>query len=126
MRRLAWAGAVVASVLLTSQGRPAAQQPLFDLVIQGGRVVDGSGNPWTAADIGIRGDAIVAIESQLDASGSRVPRRLFVAPVDVAVSPYRRRYAVSSDASRFLINEKQDTGAGAITVVLNWTELLKK
>lgn len=35
-----------------------AQQEAFDVLIAGGRVVDGSGNPWFQADIGIRGDAI--------------------------------------------------------------------
>lgn len=32
----------------------------FDILIVGGRVVDGTGNPWTVADLGIRGDRIVA------------------------------------------------------------------
>jgi dihydroorotase/N-acyl-D-amino-acid deacylase len=34
----------------------------FDLVIEGARIVDGSGNPWYRADVLIRGDAIAAIE----------------------------------------------------------------
>lgn len=34
---------------------------MFDLLISNGRVVDGSGNPWYRADIGIEGDAIVAM-----------------------------------------------------------------
>ena len=33
----------------------------FDVVIENGRLVDGSGNPWTRRDIGIRGDRISAI-----------------------------------------------------------------
>lgn len=33
----------------------------FDLVLAGGRVVDGSGNPWYRADIGIRGGRIAEI-----------------------------------------------------------------
>ena len=41
---------------------PAAGQSSepFDVLITGGRVVDGTGNPWTVEDIGIRGDRIVA------------------------------------------------------------------
>jgi N-acyl-D-amino-acid deacylase len=35
--------------------------PAFDILILGGRVVDGSGNPWFRADVGIRGDRIAAI-----------------------------------------------------------------
>ena len=37
-----------------------AAQESFDIVIRGGRVVDGSGNPWVRADIGIVGDRIHA------------------------------------------------------------------
>ncbi len=42
---------------------PPAPAPLgaFDVVIEGGRIVDGSGNPWFAGDVGIRGDRIEAI-----------------------------------------------------------------
>jgi hypothetical protein len=33
----------------------------FDTIIANGRIVDGSGNPWYEADVGIRGDRIVSI-----------------------------------------------------------------
>ena len=33
----------------------------FDLLIKGGRVLDGSGNPWIRADVGITGDRIRAV-----------------------------------------------------------------
>lgn len=33
----------------------------YDLVIEGGRIVDGTGNAWYPGDVGIRGDRIVAI-----------------------------------------------------------------
>ncbi|MFZ0640021.1 MAG: D-aminoacylase [Candidatus Acidiferrales bacterium] len=33
----------------------------YDVIIRGGHILDGTGNPWYAADIGIRGDKIVAI-----------------------------------------------------------------
>jgi len=43
-------------------GLPAAAQPdRFDVVIRNGRVLDGSGNPWLRADIGIRDGRIAAI-----------------------------------------------------------------
>jgi N-acyl-D-amino-acid deacylase len=34
---------------------------MFDIVLAGGRVVDGSGLPWLEADVGIRGDRIAAV-----------------------------------------------------------------
>lgn len=37
-----------------------ADEP-FDVLIRGGRVVDGTGNPWFHADVGIRGDRVTAI-----------------------------------------------------------------
>ena len=48
---------------------PTAQES-FDIIIRGGRVVDGSGNPWVVADIGIRGDRIARIGGLTDASAS--------------------------------------------------------
>ena len=39
----------------------AAQEPEYDLVLRGGRIVDGTGNPWFLGDVAIRGDRIVAV-----------------------------------------------------------------
>lgn len=47
------------ALLLFFSGLAAAQD--FDLILQGGRVVDGMGNPWYRADLGIRGGRIAAI-----------------------------------------------------------------
>lgn len=37
-----------------------AQEP-YDLVVRGGKIVDGTGNPWRIGDVAIRGDHIVAV-----------------------------------------------------------------
>ena len=34
---------------------------MFDLLVQSGHVIDGSGNPWYAADVGVRNGRIVAV-----------------------------------------------------------------
>lgn len=43
--------------LLACRAAPAP----YDLVITGGRIVDGSGNPWFQGDVALRGDRIVAV-----------------------------------------------------------------
>jgi N-acyl-D-aspartate/D-glutamate deacylase len=40
-----------------------AQEPPFDLLVTGGRIVDGSGNAWYRADLGIRAGRIAALGS---------------------------------------------------------------
>ncbi|MFN8583271.1 MAG: D-aminoacylase [Gemmatimonadaceae bacterium] len=49
-------------LVLTVVPALSAQAPApYDVVIRNARVIDGTGNPWYRADIGIRGDQIVAI-----------------------------------------------------------------
>ncbi len=40
---------------------PTPADAPFDLLLTGGRVVDGSGAPWFAADIGVRDGKIAAV-----------------------------------------------------------------
>jgi len=48
----------------------SAQQQRYDLIIEHGRVVDGTGAPWFAADIGIRSGRIAAI-GRLDKANAK-------------------------------------------------------
>jgi dihydroorotase/N-acyl-D-amino-acid deacylase len=52
-------------VVLRSQAAP------FDLLIKNARVVDGTGSPWFASDIGIRGDEIAMVARRIDAASTR-------------------------------------------------------
>jgi N-acyl-D-amino-acid deacylase len=54
-------------VLLVLLGACSRQEP-FDIVIAGGNVYEGSGMPAMVADIGVRGDRIVAVGNLADAS----------------------------------------------------------
>jgi len=58
------------------------QPPAIDLVIRGGRVVDGTGNPWFMADIAVAGDTIVAIDASIDPGNAGIvdAQGLVVAP----------------------------------------------
>jgi N-acyl-D-amino-acid deacylase len=77
------AAAVVAALALAAAGtvQPVEAQD-YDILIRNGRVLDGSGNPWVAADIGITGDRIVAVGTLTGASATRVidAAGLYVAP----------------------------------------------
>jgi len=55
MKRIAVLLVLLASCATTSR------QPVLDLKITNGRIVDGTGAPWYRGDIGVRGDTIVAI-----------------------------------------------------------------
>ena len=57
--------------------QPAATQQneggrRFDVLIRNGRVMDGSGNPWLRADVGITGDRIAAVGRLTDAAAVTV------------------------------------------------------
>jgi len=63
----------VAAALLLAVGVHAqtpAQPPLYDVVIRGGRVLDGAGNPWIRADVAIRSGRIVKV-GRVDGAGRR-------------------------------------------------------
>jgi len=42
-------------------GAPSPDRGSYDVIIENGRIVDGTGNPWTYGDVGIRGDRIATV-----------------------------------------------------------------
>src|SRR5215813_12373422 len=58
-----------------------AAQP-YDIIIRNGHIVDGTGSPWYAADLGIRGGRIAAIGRLPDAAARKTidARGMVVAP----------------------------------------------
>jgi N-acyl-D-amino-acid deacylase len=81
----------VAVLALTLFSPLLAQQ--FDLVISGGRIIDGSGNPWFYSDLGVKGDTIAALGNLASASAARRidARGLVVAPGFIDIHTHARR-----------------------------------
>ena len=52
---------ILAGVALISAAQEPSSAQNFDVLIKNGRILDGTGNPWYSADIGVRSDRIVAI-----------------------------------------------------------------
>ena len=51
---------VLAAASSLAFGQNVAREP-FDVLIRGGKIVDGTGNPWFEGDVAIRGDRIAAV-----------------------------------------------------------------
>lgn len=56
--------------LFLAPALPATQTQTYDLMIRGGRIIDGTGNAWFRADVALRGDTIAAI-GRLDGATAR-------------------------------------------------------
>ncbi len=118
MRRLLIA--VFLLSLFTPVAHGQAQEPAsFDVLITGAQVLDGTGNPWVYADVGIRDGMIAAVGDLADAPAERVidARGKVVAPgfIDLhshgapgLASPDERRRAATN-----LVTQ------GVTTVVIN-------
>jgi len=71
MRTLKFAGlALVVCLVLPLLG--SAQSAPYDLVLRGGRIVDGTGSPWYRGDIALRGDTIARVAPSISDPARRV------------------------------------------------------
>jgi dihydroorotase/N-acyl-D-amino-acid deacylase len=90
--RRSWAAALVA--LASTAAAVLAQGPAaYDLVIRGGRVVDGTGSPWFRADVAIEDDTIAAVAPRVDGRATRVidASGLVVCPGFIDIHTHARR-----------------------------------
>jgi N-acyl-D-amino-acid deacylase len=65
---------IVAVVITCVATCAHSQTPKFDLIITGGRIVDGTGNPWFRADVGIQSGHIVEVGNLTGRAASRIIR----------------------------------------------------
>src|SRR5688572_25404051 len=75
----------------------------YDVVITGGRIVDGTGNPWFYGDVGIRGDRVVRIAPRGALADARAQRRieasgLVVAPGFIDIQSHSRSAFLTGDS----------------------------
>src|SRR5439155_22355255 len=53
--------ALTAALACAALATTSSQSETFDVLIRNGRVLDGSGNPWQAADVGVPDRRVAAI-----------------------------------------------------------------
>jgi N-acyl-D-amino-acid deacylase len=97
----------------------AAQEPAFDVLITGGRVFDGTGNPAVYADVGVRGGMIVAVGRLAGAPARRAitAKGKFVTPGFIDLHSHADRGLTSSDRRRRAAPNL--VSQGITTVVIN-------
>ncbi|HXG89268.1 MAG TPA: amidohydrolase family protein [Vicinamibacterales bacterium] len=87
------------ALALTSGGNPidaqaqSAAPRAYDLILRGGRIVDGTASPWYRGDIAIVGDTIVQIAPRIEAPAGRVidVSGMVVAPGFIDIHTHARR-----------------------------------
>ena len=67
---------MVLALACTSPRTAPTTSGAYDVVIENGKIVDGTGNPWFYGDVGIRGDRIITIAPAGALRGSAAPQRI--------------------------------------------------
>ena len=83
---------VVAAILLLP-ALVSTQAPTYDIILRGGRIIDGTASPWYRGDVAIRGDTIAGIAASISAPAGRVidVKGLVVAPGFIDIHTHARR-----------------------------------
>ena len=91
--RVRWLAILVAGAIGSGQAQTPAPAGAYDVILRGGRIVDGTASPWYRGDVAITGDTIVRIAPRIDAPATRVidVSGLIVAPGFIDVHTHARR-----------------------------------
>ena len=83
----------VAALLVLASIALSSQSPPYDLILRGGRIVDGTASPWYRADVAIKGDVIARIAPSIADPATRVidVSGLVVAPGFIDIHTHARR-----------------------------------
>ena len=102
---------------LALAGAPARSQQPYDLLIRGGRILDGTGNAWFYADVATSGDRIAAVGDLASAQARRVidARGRYVTPGFIDV----HSHAGPGLATQELSPARPLLAEGVTTVVVN-------
>lgn len=79
--------------LLAAGALLTAQAPAYDVIIRGARVIDGTGAPWQLADVGVKGDTIVAVARGLTGTATATvdAAGMVVSPGFIDIHTHARR-----------------------------------
>ncbi|MBI4541166.1 MAG: amidohydrolase family protein [Gemmatimonadetes bacterium] len=118
MRRLLFAALLLSGAIFASHLAAQERQSL-DLLITGGHLLDGTGNPWIYADVGIRGGKIVAVGRLTGSQATRVidARGKVVTPGFIDLHSHGGERLGSTDARRRAAPNV--VTQGVTTVVIN-------
>ncbi len=91
----------------------AGPQPPYDILIKGGRLLDGAGNPWVYGNVAINGDRIVRI-GRFEAQARRVidAAGLFVAPGFIDMMDQSGGALIADGSAQSKVRQGVTTGIG--------------